>query len=240
MLWRAEPIFAGRVVILAAGGPSLSLSQVRAIGIARARDEIRVVAINDAVYPCFFADLLYSCDREWWDAHDGVPGFEGRRVTLHHGRSEPYAGADWLTATGPEGFEPDPGGLRTAGMSGYQALNLCTHLGARKVLLVGYDCKGGTADHWFGKHPDECRREIMRPFEKRAHHFDKIAGPLAERGIDVVNCTPGSAITAFRRGDLMAELKSVEKPKPKPAPIDKQAVYVHRQMLAGAAGFKTR
>jgi hypothetical protein len=238
MLWRAEPIFAGRAVACVAGGPSLSLAQVRAIGIARARDDIRVVAVNDAVYPCFFADLLYACDREWLEAHDGVPGFDGRRVTLSHGREEPYPDADWLNATGPEGFEPDPSGLRTAGMSGYQALNLCAHLGAGKVLLVGYDCKGGTADHWFGKHPDECRREIMRPFEKRAHHFDGIAGPLRERGIDVVNCSPGSAITAFRTGDLMTELKSVEKPKPKP--IDKQAVYIHRQMLAGTAGYKTR
>lgn len=240
MLWRAEPIFAGRTIACVAGGTSLSLSQVRAIGIARARDDIRVIAINDAVYPCWFADLLYACDREWLDHHRGVPGFEGRRVTLSSGRLEPYPDADWLMATGPEGFEPDPGGLRTAGMSGYQALNLCAHLGASRVLLVGYDARGGTKDHWFGQHPDECRREILRPFEKRAHHYDKIAGPLLDRGIDVVNCTPGSAITAFRQGDLMTELKRVEtEKKPKPV-IDKQAVYIHRQALAGVSGYKTR
>lgn len=240
MEWRAEPIFAGRTVVCAAGGPSLSLSQVRAIGIARAMDHIRVIAINDSVYPCHFADCLYACDRTWWETHHGVPGFDGRRITLKHGAAEPYPDADWLISTGPEGFEPDPGGLRTAGNSGYQAINLAAHLGATRILLVGYDMRGDNKAHWFGQHPESCRKNMIRPFEARAHHFAGLVEPLRERGIEVVNCTPGSAIDAFPMGDLMAELKRLDDKKPKPAPVDKSAVYVHRQMLAGTAGYKTR
>lgn len=239
MLWRAEPIFAGRTIACVAGGPSLSLSQVREIGIARAKDAIRVVAINDAVYPCWFADFLYACDRAWWETHDGVPGFDGRRVTLKHGAAEPYPGADWLLSAGTQGLESDAGGLRTGGNSGYQALNLCAHLGASKILMVGFDMRGDNASHWFGQHPDSCRKAMIGGFDRMAKHFDTIADPLADRGISVVNCTPGSAITAFPMGDLMTEIKR-ETAKPKPKPDDKTAVYTHRQALPGHAGYQTR
>lgn len=239
--WRAEPLWGGETVVLVAGGKSLSLAQVRMVGIARANSFVRVIAINDAVYPCWFADAVYACDRQWLAEHDGVPGFDGRRITLKHQNNPVWEEADWLISTGPEGFEPDPGGLRTAGNSGYQALNLCAHLGASKVLLVGYDMRGGAASHWFGEHPDGCRKNMTRPFEARAHHFVGLAEPLRERGIDVVNCTPGSAITAFRTGDLMTELQRLQPvPKPKPAPVDKQPVYVDRQAKAGVGGYRTR
>lgn len=242
MLWRPEPIFAGRDVAIVAGGPSLSLSQVRAIGIARAKDAIRVIAVNDAVYPCWYSDVLYACDREWWQAHDGVPGFDGRRVTLKHGDWPAWDGADWLVSTGNEGLEADPGGLRTAGNSGYQAINLAVHLGARRILLVGYDMRGGNAAHWFGQHPEACRRNMVGGFDRMARNFAGLVEPLAARGVGVVNCTPGSAITAFPKGDLMTELKAHETKPAKPvAKKAKPLPYPDRQMKAGGVrGYQTR
>lgn len=239
MLWRAEPIFAGHTIACVAGGPSLSLSQIREIGIARAKDAIRVIAINDAVYPCFYADVLYACDKTWWQAHDGVPGFDGRRVTLKHGAVDGYDGADWLVSTGPEGLELDASGLRTAGNSGYQAINLAVHLGAKRILLVGYDMRGDNASHWFGQHPPECRKTMVGGFDRMAKHFITMVSPLKELGVEVINCTPRSAITAFPMGDLMAEIKKDTPPK-KPVPGQKSAVYVHRQALAGGNGYRTR
>lgn len=237
--WIAERLWPEATVVVVAGGPSLSLGQVRTIGMARTREIIRVVAINDAVYPCWFADLLYFCDRQWGEAHDGVPGFRGRRVTLRHQQNPVHDDADWLLSTGPEGFEPDPGGLRTAGNSGYQAINLAAHLGARHILLVGYDMRGDNSAHWFGLHPESCRRQMTRGFDRMAPHFNGLAEPLRERGIAVVNCTPGSAITAFPTGDLMTELKRAETVK-KPAKDTKTAPYADRQIAAGGNGYKTR
>lgn len=235
MQWRAEPLFTGRDVVITAGGPSLSLSQVRAIGIARAKDAIRVIAINDAVYPCWFADVLYACDLAWWTAHNGVPGFDGRRVTLKHQGNPVYEDADWLVSTGPEGLESDPGGLRTAGNSGYQAINLSVHLGASRILLVGFDMRGDNTSHWFGQHPETCRRAMVGGFDRMAKHFEGLVGPLLARGIQIVNCTPGSAIGAFPTGDLMTELKRTAPVDKKPAkPVDKKPVYADRQARPGS------
>src|SRR5690606_9521612 len=82
MHWRATALFRGRPTVIVAGGPSLDLAQVRAVAMARAGDRIRVVAVNDAVYPCWFADIAYACDRKWWRYHNGLPGFPGRKLSL--------------------------------------------------------------------------------------------------------------------------------------------------------------
>lgn len=234
MHWTAEPIFTGRCVVAVAGGASLSLSQVREIGIARARNLIRVISINDAVYPCWFADLAYACDATWWKYHQGLPGFDGRRLSLDYSSVD---GVDYLHNTGPTGFEPDPTGLRTGGNGGYQVLNLCAHLGAAQVLLVGYDMHGS---HWFGDHPDGVRR-VAPNMPNRIRHFTDLVDPLTERGVEVINCSPGSALQGvFPMGNLSTELKRLESVPKKPKPEDKQPVYVNRQMAAGIGGYRTR
>ena len=213
MLYRAEPIYEGRVVAVVGGGPSLSLPQVRMLGMARARGLIRVITLNDAVYPCWFSDIAYACDAKWWRHHCGVPGFEGMRLSL-----EENDHADRMVITGTTGFDPDPGALRTGGNSGYQALHLCAHLMPRRVILVGIDMAG---THWFGDHPPELWTRTP-DMQNRIRRFDDLKGPLAERGIEVVNASPNSALPTFPRGDLATELQRLE-PK----------LGTDRQMVAG-------
>lgn len=212
MHWRVAPDYRGAVVAIVGGGSSLSLSQVRLLGIARASDLIKVISLNDAIYPCWFADLGFSCDREWWQYHGELAGFPGRRVSLD---DSGVAGVDFLKNTGSVGFDEDPGNLRSGGNSGYQALHLCAHLMPAKILLVGFDMRGA---HWFGEHPPALRRTVPH-MDNRIRRFDDLKAPLAERGIEVVNCTPGSALGAWRRGDLETELsagglKMDKKPQP--------------------------
>jgi len=199
MHWVVEPDWRGDTVVIVAGGPSVTLSQVRAIGLARAGASIKVVAINDAIYPCWFADIGYACDTAWWRHHGGLPGFAGRRVSLDDCGID---GVDFLINTGTQGFDPAPGCLRSGGNSGYQALHLCAHLGADRVVLIGFDMRGS---HWFGEHPPAIRR-IAPNMRNRIERFHELGAVLAARGIDVVNATPGSALTGFRVGDLELEL----------------------------------
>lgn len=194
------------VVAIIAGGPSLSLSQIRLLGISRAADLIRVIAVNDAVYPCWFADRVHACDQKWWDEHHGVPGFSGTKSSL-----EPTRFPDVLTYrnTGTSGLDDATDAIRSGGNSGYQAMHLAVHFGVRKIVLVGFDMTGDPMNHWFGHHPAPIAISV-RTMDNRIREFAELKPLLADRGIDVVNASPGSALTFFRAGDLETELNLLE------------------------------
>jgi hypothetical protein len=40
------------------------------------------------------------------------------------------------------------------GNSGAGAILLAAHFGAKKIILLGYDCSTDSGSHWHGKHPD--------------------------------------------------------------------------------------
>ncbi len=116
-----------------------------------------------------------------------------------------------LKNTGPLGLETDPTGLRTGMNSGYQSLGLAFHLGATRILLLGYDmgpAPDGRTYHWHPPHPDG----LPSPYPQMIEAFDSIVQPLKEAGVSVVNCTPGSALKCFptaRLQDVLARLERV-------------------------------
>lgn len=191
-----------RPAVIIAGGPSFSLKDTRLIGMARAQNRIFVVTVNDAVYPCWYADVAYACDRRWWDHHAGLKYFHGLKLSLE--RTD-FQDVTTLENTGPEGYDPDPWKIRSGGNGGYQAIQVAAHLGAPKVILVGYDMQGG---HWFGEHPSEIRSTLAP--QTRANMirgFAVLGDALAKRGVKIFNATPGSAITAFPRVSLEEVLR---------------------------------
>lgn len=162
---------------------------------ARAAGRCRVIAVSDAVYPCWFADVAYSCDRRWWQHHLGLPSFGGLRISLEE---TPYRDVLTMKNTGTEGFDPDPGSLRSAGNSGYQALHLAAHFGIASAILVGFDLHG---QRWFGEHPTKIRM-VNQKFETRVAEFEVLGRALKERGISVKNASYGSMLKCFERQSL--------------------------------------
>lgn len=175
---------------LIGGGPSLTASDVDAV-----RDRARVIAINDAYRLAPWAFCLYAADRKWWEWHQGVPGFRGMKYSIESRDPVTQPDVTVLQNTGPLGLELDPRGLRAGHSSGYQAINLAVHFGARRILLLGYDM-APTADgvsHWFGEHPD--RRPS--PYPEMCAAFETLVEPLRAIGVDVVNCSRRTALTTF-------------------------------------------
>ncbi len=207
--WSVPKMWAGQTVVILAGGPSLDLEQVRLVGLARLRGRIRVIAVDDAYIPAFWADLLYGCDWRWWKKHCGAIGFPGIKATLSNSLKhlDDYPDIQLLENTGTEGFEPQPTGLRTGRNGGYQAINLTAHTAPKRIVLLGFDMKADAdgRTHWFGKHEDwELKPTILTNVMRPA--FDGLVAPLKELGIEVVNATPGSALEAFPRVKLEAVL----------------------------------
>lgn len=198
--WPAPRLWPGATVACLGGGPSLTQADVD-----RLRGRTRAIAINDAWRLAPWADVLYGCDWRWWLKHGGVPGFAGLKVSLSNSRGhlDRYAAIKLLENTGVDALETRPSGLRTGRNGGYQAINLAVHLGARRILLLGYDMKaaGDGRTHWFGDHADWPTRPSVYA-TAMLPHFAGLAAALRDVGVETINCTLDSALTVFPCTDV--------------------------------------
>jgi hypothetical protein len=195
-------------IVCVASGPTLT-----AADLAYVEDRAPVVAVNDAIRLAPWADVLYSSDRLWWRYYAGVPAFTGLKVGIgwKRGDSSPIPRLPEITVlthTGVDGLERDPGGLRTGGHSGYAAINLAVHLGARRIVLLGYTCGPvGGRTHFFGRHPAGLEESRADHYAAWRRMYDRLPALLKAIGVHVVNATPGSWITAFPCVPLEAALE---------------------------------
>lgn len=185
------------VAILASGGSMSPLvaEQVKQAGIP-------AIVINTTYQLAPWADMLYAADAEWWEhpSNQIARTFSGLRVSC-----SVVNGVDvkLLRNTGQEGYDPDPECVRTGMNSGYQAVHIAMHARASKILLCGMDMRGG---HWHGDHPQGLRNVPLEHYARYAAKFEHLVKPAEELGIEIINCSPGSAITCFPFADLKDEL----------------------------------
>ncbi len=181
--------FPGGTVLCVASGPSLTQEDV---DYCRGRVDA-AIAVNTSYERVQWAYALYAADAQWWHWHKGAPTFEGARYSLSSEAAK--WGVSILRNAGTSGLELSPDGLKTGKNSGFQAINLAVHFGANRIVLLGYDMKPGSKgeQHW---HPDHPHRNAS-PFSVFLKEFTSIVEPLRALSIDVVNCTPGSALKAF-------------------------------------------
>lgn len=185
-------------VVIVAGGPSVTISDVRLIGMARSADLCRVIAINDAVYPCWFADHLHACDAKWWTRHGGVPYFFGTKTALEE---TAYMDVVTLQNTGTEGFDQRQGCVRTGYNSGYQAVHIAAQGGAEHIILVGFDYSDrGARDHWFGRHGPGMDKSSDVAEWRRV--FRDLTTHLNGMGVKISNVSMQSTLTWLPRYDL--------------------------------------
>ena len=184
--------FGDRPAVCVASGPSLALSQVRFIGMARAQDRIRVIAVNDAIWLCWFADILHASDTKWWKLHGGVPFFRGLKTTMSESA---FPDVRRLKMTGVEGFDEEPDCYRGGCNGGNQATQLAYKAGgARTIILVGYDYSDdGGRSHYFGPHT-EPGMDLHSNTANWRKHLRSVTDALRARGVKVFNATIRSTI----------------------------------------------
>lgn len=188
-------LWPGSTVVCLATGPSLTQADVD-FCYGRAR----VIAINDAYKLAPWADALYACDSRWWHWHKkGVATFAGQKYSIDPQAKRVCPDLTILRNTGERGLELSPTGLRTGKNSGYQAMNLAVHLGAARIVMLGYDMRpDGKKNHFFGEHP----HPVPPPYRSFIDKFSSIVEPLAAHGIEVVNCSRRTALECFPRRPL--------------------------------------
>lgn len=200
-----NPVWEGQTVAIVGGGPSLSLKQIHYLARARGRGACRVIAVNDAIFPCYFADWLHAGDSQWWWWHiQEVHTFKGTKTTLADDIPAPWVDG-YLKNTGHEGFDPNPNNCRTGQNSLYQAMHIAMHAGAKKIVLLGADMKKAEngESHWFGEHPDKI---VANHAKQMVPRFDSLKPFLAAKGISVLNASPGTALESFPLCELGAAI----------------------------------
>jgi hypothetical protein len=191
--WPTVPrVCPGGTVAIFAGGPSLTREDVD-----YCRDKVEAaICVNNSYQLAPWATALWGADARWWAWHKGAPSFPGLKYSLSRGAGK-WPGVQVLRNAGARGLEDDPSAIRNGRNGAYQAVNLAVHFGAARIVLLGVDMKRGPKgeEHWHGDHPNHSRS----PYGLFLVYFQTIVDPLKERGIDVVNCSPGSALTCFPR-----------------------------------------
>lgn len=133
-----------------------------------------------------WADALYAMDRAWW------------RVHLDEVRHA-FRGVLWSPLAGIAGVKKVNFGGSVPPNSGAGAIGLAARLGARRIVLLGYDAQftDGRA-HWHGDHPAGLGNAgSVGQWPKQ---FRDLARTLI--GVEVVNASRRTALECFPRVSL--------------------------------------
>lgn len=186
-----DPIFLGDTIYIVGGGPSLKKLDFNLL-----KDKT-VIAVNKAFLHLPMAQVLYWSDTrffEWYSKE--IEDFKGIKVTC---RPQPKRNDIInLLNTGKTGLETMSYGLRDGGNSGYAAINLAYHLGAKRIVLLGFDMQtNGKETHWHEGYSSTADTETMGRL--MIPNFDSLVEPLAKRKVKVYNASPISKLTSFEK-----------------------------------------
>lgn len=188
-------LFKDETVLCVASGPSIDTDDIE-----YAKHRCRTIVINDNYQLAPWADVLYACDLKWWDWHNGCPDFIGMKFTQDRTAAQKYR-LNYIKGVPLPGLSDSFDELHTGSNSGYQAINLAHLLGAKRILLTGYDMKFSSngASHWFGDHPDGVRSCYER--------FIKCFETIDQERVEIINCTRDTDLTCFPQMTLQEALQ---------------------------------
>jgi len=161
----------------------------------------RSIVVNDAYRLAPWAGLLYSSDAGWWRRERVALDFEGARCASSAACAD--LPIEWgirvLPGDEGDGFRLDTKGIHFGGgQSGFAAVNLALLMGARRIVLCGFNLGPGLAGetHYAG-----CPEPVARThdYPRWIAAIEKAAQDpaLRERCIEILNATPGSHLTCF-------------------------------------------
>lgn len=159
-----------------------------------------------------WASVLYACDGKWWRSEDGIKAreeFHGLKVT-----QDPQADELGLHrvihSDGVNKILTDPPGtIGAGGNSGFHALNLAVQFGARRIILLGYDMSTENGIHWHGPHKGNIGDPQPSTVNGWVKHYEDNAGLIKSLGVEVINCSPGTALTCFQKRDIREVMENL-------------------------------
>lgn len=195
------PIFKNKTVYIIGGGPSLEGFNWKLL-----KDK-SVIAINKSFMAVPTAQIIYWTDSRFyrWYKED-IDASKATKYTINPGA--PYKTDVKLLKKGVKyGLETDNKLLAHGDNSGYAGINLAYHLGANKIILLGFDMGSyGNKTHFHEGYATKPTSKAI--YEKRfSVSFPHIAKELKDRDIKIYNASSRSTLTCFPKIDIEKALK---------------------------------
>lgn len=169
----------------------------------------QIIAVNDSWRLCrgidghYFNDHIYGTDMKWWEwaIADITRDYDGELWTQRiQWTIEPEEwGITCLESEPKPDICTEKGKIHTGQNSGFAAINLAWHLGAKTVILLGYDMGfEGSQQHWFNDRPQKLNQNS--PYNAFIKAFGTI--DTKKHGLTILNATRKTLLNCFPLVDL--------------------------------------
>jgi hypothetical protein len=202
-------LWPGSTIYIIGGGPSINdvdLSTIhdeRIIGVNNAygdpmTDAEKVIGMHP-YQPRGWVDVCWWGDLKWFRWHRPyLRQFKG--LVMHCNENTNMAKINWVkqirrSRAKAVGLEKSPSVICWNKNSGTSAINLAYHLGAKRVVLLGFDMR--VVDNRKNYHADHIGERNINPFDRYLPAFKAVAKDAEKFGLEIINATPNSAIQEF-------------------------------------------
>ena len=206
--------FEGETAVICGTGPSLNPDIIRAVN----ESGLRIFAANRA-HELFDCDVLHGCNYQFWDHY--WPQIADKQCDKWTTRPElkgKYPGLEYIEERWEDGLSREQHWISAHHGTGPQLVNIAYLYGCTRLLLIGWDMRflgkksrtqyerrrylgedPLTRNHWPMTGPNGEMEGLIREMETIKP---------ADYGIEIINCTPGSAMQCFPFGDIYEEVSS--------------------------------
>ncbi len=167
-----------------------------------------VIGVNISFMLGDWVSVLYFCDTSFYRVyHKEINAFHNLKVTCvnHLPRTmlPSTRNIKRLRRDMRKGLGRDPGLIQWNYNSGVAAMNFATHAGVKRIILLGFDMKpleGKT--HYHSGIRNYRNSTVPATFRKFLRSFPNVATDAKKMKVEILNVSPESALTCFRKVKL--------------------------------------
>lgn len=192
--------------VLVATGPTLTDDDARLVD--KYRRHVWLLGCNDAYRMFPDLNVLYACDPQWWNYHgEACRRLPAQKWTQDEGAATAHK-LNHIPGEYEVNLSTNADKIHFGNNSGYQLINLAYLMGIRHMMLIGYTMRvtlatGEKKQHFFGPHPAAMRN--IGDYTQFVSQFNTIK----VKDLEIINCTPESAVNCFPKETLEAVLERV-------------------------------
>ena len=200
-----------RIGVVIGTGPSLTKDQIEKVS------HLKKFGANRAFE--FDVDVLHGCNWQFWEHYwPQIKDLRCHKWTTRPELNGKYPGLHYIEERWEDGLSTDPGYICAHHGTGPQCVNLALHYGCKVILLIGWDMRfPGKVDryHYTGKRRFFGGDALTEKHWPMTGSNGELSGLIREMetirpedyGIEIINCTPDSAMKCFPMMPLDEALK---------------------------------